>query len=293
MFKISYMPEENSSSDTQIKLPQNKLPWIIGAVVLLVAGWFSYKALISSVEDYKVTLVDAPKQVESNVIGTFTWRVDGPPTTINHTSVHLGSVSTLGDLGKEIKPADTKYTEMVSDFANGDYNIPLQFVGNIKMMSEGKYYFRVHALVKDKNYWSDEYSLDVTKATTVSGEHKVTLLYPPKSVALNILPKDAKDATMGGVVNFTWRVDGAPTTINHTSVHYGLVSNPGDLDQEVLPTDTKYTDMVTDFAKGNYNIPLQFVGNTKVTTAGTYYFRAHALVAGKNIWTDEYSFTAK
>ncbi len=287
------MAEENSANDTQIKLPQNKLPWIIGAIVLLVAGWFSYKALISSVEDYKVTLVDAPKQVESNAIGTFTWRVDGPPTTINHTSVHLGTTSNLGDLGKEVKPADTKYTEMVSDFANGNYNIPLQFVGNIKMMGVGKYYFRVHASVKDKNYWSDEYSLDVVKATTVSGEYRVTLLYPPKSVALNVLPKDIKDATMGGVVNFTWRLDGPPATINHTAVHFGLVSNPGILGQETVPADTKYTDMVTDFAKGNYNIPLQFVGNTKITTAGTYYFRAHAMVAGKNIWTDEFSFTAK
>lgn len=283
------MAEEENKDQPEIKLPQNKFLWIFGGIILLVVAWFGYKTLISSVEDYKVTLVDAPKQVDAGGVATFTWRVDGPPTTINHTSVHIGTIPNPGDLGKEVKPGDTKYSDMVTDFANGNYNIPLQFVGNIKVPKEGKYYFRVHALVKDKNYWSDEFNFDVVKT---SGEHKITVLYPPKSVTLPVLPKD-KESTTGGIVTFTWRIDGSPTTINHTSIHYGLVSNPGTMSVEVKPEETKYTDFVKDFDNGNFNIPLQFVGNTNIKSTGTYYYRAHAFVSGKNLWSPEYSFVAQ
>lgn len=288
------MSDESTKDLDELKLPQNKILWIFGGLILLVVAWFGYKTLISSVEDFKVTLIDAPKEAEAGNVATFTWRVDtGSPATIHHTSVHMGTASNPGELGKDVKPADTTYTEMVPDFVNGDYNIPLQFVGNITMVNEGKYYYRVHAQVKDKNYWSDEFSFDVIKAATTSGGYKISLLYPPKSVSLNVLPTGEKEATMGGLVNFTWRIDGSPAVINQTAVYYGLVSNPGVLDDKVETSDTKYTDFVKDFANGKYNIPLQFVGNTNVTTAGTYYYRAYALVGGKNIWSPEYSFTAK
>lgn len=285
------MSDETAAKD-ELKLPQNKILWIIGGIVLLVAGWFSYKALISSVEDYKVSLVDAPKELEAQTTATFTWRVDGPPATISHTAVHMGTVSNPGELGKEIKPADTKYNEFVPDFTNGTFNIPLQFIGNILMKTEGKYYFRVHAQVGEKNYWSDEYTFDVLKST-VTGEHKITVIYPPKSVTLPVIPTDVKEATTGGLVNFTWRIDGSPTIINTTAIYYGLVSNPGLLADDVKPENTKYTDFVKDFIEGKFNIPLQFVGNTHIKNPGTYFYRAHALVAGKNIWSAEYSFKAQ
>lgn len=283
------MNEEENKDQQEIKIPQNKFLWIFGGIILLIAAWFGYKTLISSVEDYKVSLVDAPKQIDTGGTATFTWRVDGPPASINHTSVHMGLESNPGELAKDIKPGDTKYTEMVSDFANGDYNVPLQFIGNIKMLKEGKYFFRVHALIKDKNYWSDEFTFDVVKS---SGEHKISILYPPKSLTLPVLPAD-KEATIGGVVTFTWRIDGPSTTINHTTIYYGLVSNPGVMTAVIRPADTKYTDFVKDFDNGNYNIPLQFVGNTTIKIAGTYYFRGYTIINGKNYWTDEYTFTAK
>lgn len=286
------MNDEAIKEGEELKLPQNKILWIFGGLILLIVAWFGYKTLISSVEDYRIVLIDAPKEISSGSTATFTWDIAGPPTTINHTSVHLGTTSNPGELGKEVKQADTKYTEMVADFANGTYNVPLRFVGNIQLMSEGKYYFRAHGLVKDKNYWSDEFSLNVVKATT-SGEYKISILYPPKSVSLSVLPTGEKEATTGGLVNFTWRIDGPPAIINHTSIYYGLVSNTGVFDDKVAPSDTKYTDFVKDFANGKYNIPLQFVGNTNIISPGTYYYRAYALVNGKNIWSNEYSFTAK
>lgn len=255
---------------------QNKYLWIIGTLILLFVGWFGLKALISSFEDYRVTFVDAPKEVDAGSIATFTWRVDGPPTTINHTSIRLGMVSTAGSLGKEVKPQDTKYADFVKEFASGKYGIPLQFVGNIRMDTIGKYYFRVYALVKNKHYWSDEYTFEVKKA-----DYKISLVSTPKQVGVDTLTA------------FTWRIDGPPTTVNHTVVYLGNISVPGKLGKEVKPQDTKYTDFVRDFASGKYDIPLQFVGNAKIATAGSYFFRAYAVINGRNYWTDEGTFEAK
>ena len=127
-----------------------------GAVV-----WFGFRMVMGSGADYNVTLIDSPKDIPAGGFATFTWRIDGFPATINHASVYFGTVSNSGTLGKDIKPAETKYTDFVKDFADGKYDIPLQFVGNIKVDNPGKYYFRVHALIKDKHYWTDEYTFDV------------------------------------------------------------------------------------------------------------------------------------
>jgi hypothetical protein len=139
----------------------NKYLWIIGAVLLIVFGYIGMKAVSSSFEDYKLTLVSAPSDVKAGGVTTFTWKIDGPPTTIYHTAVYFGKQSVAGALGKEIHPADTKYNEILPDFNFGKYGIPLQFIGNIKLSTSGKYYYRLHALIKDKNYWSEEYTLDV------------------------------------------------------------------------------------------------------------------------------------
>lgn len=262
--------------ENEVKVKQNKYFWIIGGIVLLLVGVFGWKMIFGEGES-KVTLVNAPQEAVAGNNITFTWRIDGPSTTINHTSVHYGTVSNPGVLEKNVKPADTKYTDFVKDFASGKFNIPLQFIGNTIIAAPGKYYFRVHALVKDKNYWSDEYALNVKPA----GDYQISVVDYPKQLSA------------GRIASFTWRIDGNPTTINHTAVHFGQVSTPSQLGREVKPEDTEYTDMVKDFTFGKYNIPLQFVGNLKIATAGVYFFRVHALINGKNYWTDEYSFEAK
>ena len=170
------MEEEEKKEQQETKEPEkkeegdittNKYVWIMGAVILLVAGWFGIKALLGPSENYKVTLIDAPKEVTKGGIATFTWLVDGPPVLIHHSAVHTGKESQPGELGKEVKPADTKYTDFVKDFAQGDFNIPLQFIGNITLNDEGTYYFRVHATVNDKHFWTDEYTLEVKPAAVV------------------------------------------------------------------------------------------------------------------------------
>jgi hypothetical protein len=254
-------------------IASNKYLWAIGAVILLGVLIWGIKTVISPYEEYKVTLVNGPKEVSAGFTATFTWRTDGPPTTINQSTVYLGTVSNPGELKKDVKPSDTKYTDFVKDFANGKYDIPLQFVGNHVLNTPGTYYYRVYSLIKDKHYWSDEYSLEVKPL-----ENKVILQNIPKEV----------EATK--ITAFTWKVEGVPTVINTTSIYYGLDSSPGILDSSIIPSATKYTENTKEFVSGKYNIPLQFVGNIKINTPGTYYFRGYAVIDGKNYWTDEGTF---
>lgn len=259
-----------------LNMTNNKYIWIIGGLIVLVVGWFVFKTLLASFEGYKTTLVDAPKESPAGSVMTFTWRIDGSPTTINHTAVHFGLESNPGILETKVAPADTKYTDFVKDFAEGQYDIPLQFIGNVKVDEPGTYYFRVHAQVKDKHFWSDEYTF-----TVLPTDYRISLVNSPKEV------------TVGSMTTFTWRVEGPATTINHTAVYMGTVSNPGSLGREVEPKNTKYTEFSKDFVKGGYKIPLQFIGNYKITKEGTYFFRIYVDVDDKHYWTDEYSFEAK
>ena len=250
--------------------------WIITGIVLLLGGWLGLKILLGLFESYRLTFVDSPKEVISGNNAAFTWRIDGPPAVVNHTAIHFGTVSGEGELGKEIKPEDTKYTqEMLKDFSDGKYNIPLQFVGNIAISKPGKYYYRAHTLVKGKNYWSDEYTLEVKKT-----DWKISVLSAPKDAAV-------------GNNTFTWRIEGPATSVSKTVVYYGLESTSGVLGKEVIPEDTQYTQYVKDFEKGKYDVPLQFVGNTKIASPGAYFYRAHVNIGGQNYWSDEGSFQVK
>lgn len=255
----------------------NKYVWIVGVIILIAVGWFGLKAIFAPSDYYQLILVDVPKEVETGQNTTFTWKISGGTASINHTAVHFGTISNAGELGDGVKPEDTKYTDFVKDFADGKYDIPLQFVGNTMINTPGKYYFRVHALIKDKHYWTSEYSIDVKPA-----DYRVSLVNVPSQ------------AEAGKVTTFTWRVENGPAvSINHTAIHYGLESNPGKLGKEVKPSDTKYPDFIKDFANGKFTVPLQFVGNAKIDSPGTYYFRVHAVINGQNYWSDEGTFEVK
>lgn len=107
-------------------------------------------------------------------------------------------------------------------------------------------------------------------------------------ITINDLPKEM---TEGDLATFTWYVDGPATTIHKSTVYFGLISEKGSFPIETAPSDTKYSDSVKDFLRGDYAIPMTFVGNVTVSTPGTYYARAYAFVDGKNYWSGERSFT--
>ncbi|KKR33199.1 MAG: hypothetical protein UT63_C0021G0007 [Candidatus Gottesmanbacteria bacterium GW2011_GWC2_39_8] len=152
--------ENENENKKATNLLSNKFAWVgalVGVVLLAAFGWYF---LVPRGPKYAVIMVDAKNEVPTEGVATFTWRIEGPPININHTSVHFGQISDPGEFNTEMSHEQTKYTDQVKDFADGNYSVPLQFVGNAKIEKSGKYYMRVHALIEGKNYWSPEFNFE-------------------------------------------------------------------------------------------------------------------------------------
>lgn len=222
-------------------------------------------------------IIGGPEELIEGDIATFTWYIGGPAKIIHTTTIYYGTTSAPGGLGDYVTPADARYTYHLGDFLQGDYTIPLRFIGNIYQLPPGTYFYRAYAFIDGKHYWSDEHSF-VVKPTP---KHEIRLEYRPGTVS------------SGANVVFTWDVYGPTATTGYTVIVGGKQSKPGMLDATVDISRTPYTVMVPDFTNGTYNVPLRFIGNTKAGDAGVYYYRALAFINGKNIWSDEYSFTVQ
>ncbi|GEM_PF-2957031 len=91
---------------------------------------------------------------------------------------------------------------------------------------------------------------------------------------------------------FKWSISGVKGTVPHTAVHLGKVSTPIVSDAST-PQDTAYTMMSEDYTSGSFTVPGEFNSYVKISEPGTYYARAHTIIDGKNVWSDEVSFIVK
>ncbi|MBI3385575.1 hypothetical protein HY031_00655 [Candidatus Gottesmanbacteria bacterium] len=224
-----------------------------------------------------VAIIDGPGELVEGGIATFTWHVGGLTRVIHTTTIYYGTTSAQGAFDTYITPADAHYTYQLKDFLQGDYTVPLRFVGNINLLTPGMYFYRAYALIDGKHYWSGERTFEVKQIP----KHEIKIVYRPGNVP------------HGANATFTWDVYGPAATTGFTTVVGGKQSKPGILDPSVDIPKTPYTVLVEDFTRGTYNVPLRFTGNANVQDAGVYYFRALAYINGKNIWSDEYSFTVE
>jgi hypothetical protein len=167
--------------------------------------------------------------------------------------------------------------DRLSDFLDGEYHIPLQFVGNIRIGSPGTYFARAYSLIDGKNYWSDEQSFIVKEIP----RNKISMIGYPQKV------KTGENAS------FTWEITGPQTTTGYTVIVGGKQSKSGNLDESVELSLTPYSVLVKEFIGGSYNVPLRFVGNTVFTETGTYYLRAFSSINNKNIWSEEFSMNVE
>jgi hypothetical protein len=105
------------------------------------------------------------------------------------------------------------------------------------------------------------------------------------SVELSGFPESV---SVGGKIAIKWRVNSdIPFAINHTAIHFSYSPHPGDLGLDAGPAASGYTEIAGNFASGSFSIPANFEAEIIPSLSGTIYFRAHAIVAGKNYWTEE------
>ncbi len=100
------------------------------------------------------------------------------------------------------------------------------------------------------------------------------------------------DMNAGESAQFEWGISGVEGTVSHTAVHFGKQSTPV-VGEETNPADTNYELMTQEYSSGNYAVPGEFSANIVIDEPGTYYARAHTVVDGKNVWSDEVSFTVQ
>ncbi|MBI4142819.1 hypothetical protein HY480_03025 [Candidatus Uhrbacteria bacterium] len=114
--------------------------------------------------------------------------------------------------------------------------------------------------------------------TTVTVGTTVSVVVPP-------IRSRAKEP-----VGFTWTVH-APigSTATHTAIHWGAVAHPGVLGADVTPAVGGYPNALPTYAAGTFVLPREFSGSLTFPTRGTYFYRAHAVVDGKNVWSAEHS----
>lgn len=98
-------------------------------------------------------------------------------------------------------------------------------------------------------------------------------------------------------VNLRWRVfvdeiASAPVAamifVSHTAVHYDTKSHPEKLGVEITPQASGYPELTQEYASGSFAFPKEF--STTVTVpegSKNLFLRAHAIVDGKNYWTEE------
>ncbi len=227
--------------------------------------------------EYSITLISVPKELTEGDNTTFTWSVNGLPTTIHTSAIYYGTTSDSGALTKNASPDDTSYTGVVKDFIQGSYDIPLQFVGNARYAKPGTYFFRGYALINGKHYWTEERTFIVKPIP----KNEIRIINPPTKL------------NHGENVTFTWDIIGPNATTGFSAIVAGKVSKPGPLDATIDTTMTPYSIIVHEYTAGTFNIPLRFIGNTSISEPGVYYFRAIAFINGKNIWSDEYSFNVQ
>jgi len=222
-------------------------------------------------DNFSVSIEEYTHEIDEGGNVTFYWLVNGRPTTIKTTAVYFGKDSTPGNLTVDTAPIDTKYTDAQRDFINGNYNIPLKFIGYSKIIDPGIYYARAYARIGNNFYWSEEKSFLVKSMP----KHDIKIVSYPQSVKSSI-----------GMA-FTWEITGPRTKTDYTTIVGSKESKSGILNETVDLNQTPYKILTKDFIGGSYDIPLRFVGNSVAPEAGFYYIRALAIVNGKYIWSEE------
>ena len=118
----------------------------------------------------------------------------------------------------------------------------------------------------------------VSKPSEVAPDPSATpTLAAPFMVNATSYPVNVK-----GETNFTikWEVSGAAGNITHTAVHWGFRSGGQDV-KDYGRFSKVYTG----------KIPQQFSAELIAPESGPIYFRAHAMVDGKDVYTPEYTIT--
>lgn len=140
--------------------------WWIGGVVVLVLivliTWAGTRPEDGrrSTSGTSVAVSAPPIDGRAGTPVPLTWDVQAPVGAVaTHTAIHWGTSSVVGELGTEVGPGAAGYSNLLPDYAAGSFALPRTFTGAVTFPVAGTFYYRAHAIIDGKNYWSPEYAV--------------------------------------------------------------------------------------------------------------------------------------
>lgn len=144
---VLFALQRNVPSETATPKPEENAPSANTAVLQSQPGIYSVKTATSA---------------EPNSFIGVDWQVSAPQAgTITHTAVHWGTISKADDTFDSETAPGNQYTNATTEYSGGSFAIPAAFETNIKTPENGTIYFRVHAMIDGKNYWTNELQVEV------------------------------------------------------------------------------------------------------------------------------------
>lgn len=127
-------------------------------------------------ETFSVVVTQSPTEAIAGQAFTIGWKVNADAQkTITHTAIHYDTSSHPGTFGTDVPPPASGYPELTPEFASGTFSIPNTFTTDITVDQEVTIYFRAHAIIDGKHYWSDEMSFIVKAAGTTETVKEFTI----------------------------------------------------------------------------------------------------------------------
>ncbi len=223
----------------------------------------------------QVTFESAPDLATTGQELTMSWKISGSAATTPHTAIHYGTVSVPEPKGPQDYAKATTFQCQTTPCS-----IPNSFSSQLRIDEPGTYYYRAHAIIDGKNVWSEEKTITIeaikqaaaptAKPATKKTEPRITVTSSPTLAGTN------------QPISLSWKIESESATTAHTAVHYGpsSVANPAG------PQDYPFS---SDFicTSKPCTIPRAFQAKISITETGTYYYRAHAIIDGKNVWSEE------
>lgn len=125
-------------------------------IVVLIAGavWFHFGLPgWPTPKTGVVAVISHPASVEAGESFVISWQVNpSEPVMIPHTAIHYGPESR----------ADIGYPGLTPEFNLGNFKTPDVFTSVITApQNPGKLYFRAHAIIEDREVWTEELIIDV------------------------------------------------------------------------------------------------------------------------------------
>lgn len=111
-----------------------------------------------------VAITSAPKTASVGEKISISWAVEGMQKTIPHTAIHYDYNPHPDRLFRnvDLTEGENEYPAFTQDFYDGQFEIPKTFTASITPEKEGIIYYRAHATVDGKNYWTDEKIITVS-----------------------------------------------------------------------------------------------------------------------------------